>query len=277
MMAYIEFHLTTADESTAEILVALLSEMGFDTFEQDENNVFAYIHENEFNETIEPQIIELQSQFVFTYASKHIAQKNWNEEWENNFQPVEVEGRCLIRATFHAPGKNFEEEIVIEPRMAFGTGHHESTYLMVQQMLDMQFDEKFVCDAGCGTGILAILAAKRNAKKVIAIDNNEWAYNNALDNLAINNVTEKVQLELGEPEMLQNRKFDIILANINKSVILENLHLFAKILQPKGQLLVSGILIPDLQDITMEAEKYKLQLWSSHTRNDWVCALYTAN
>lgn len=274
MTNYIEYHFTAIDENTIEILVALMADMGFDTFEQDNNILFAYILEKDHSEDLIKQIENLQSQFQFQYTFQSIAEKNWNEEWEKNFLPVTVNGRCIIRATFHPVQEDFEEEIIIEPRMAFGTGHHDSTYLMVQEMMDIDFKNKMVCDAGSGTGILAILAAKRGAKKVFALDNNEWAYSNALDNLALNKVIDEVDMELGELDLLKNKSFDIILANINKSVIRDNIDLLANALTPTSILLLSGILIPDLQDITAAANTVGLQLYSSNVRNEWICATF---
>ncbi len=275
MMQYIEYHFTTADEATVDILVALLADLGFDTFEQGNNTLFAYIPEKDHSEALKREINTLQSQFIFNYKMQAIAEKNWNEEWEKNFDPVNVEGRCLIRATFHPEQSGFEEEIVIEPRMAFGTGHHDSTYLMVQEMMDMDFKGKQVCDAGSGTGILAILAAKRGADFVFAVDNNAWAYQNAADNIGLNNVVDIIELELGELDILLNKSFDIILANINKSVIRENIQLLSNALNADGLLLISGVLIADLQDITSAAEKTGLHLNNSWTRNEWVAAIFT--
>lgn len=275
MMQYIEYHFTTADENTVEILVALLADLGFDTFEQDNNTLFAYILEKDHTEELTHEIENLQSQFIFNYKSQSIAEKNWNAEWEKNFQPVNVENRCLIRATFHPEQAGFEEVIVIEPRMAFGTGHHDSTYLMIQEMMNMDFKNKQVCDAGSGTGILAILAAKRGADFVFAIDNNEWAYHNAIDNIGLNDVVDIIETELGELDMLTNRSFDIILANINKTVIQENITLLSNALKTEGIVLISGILIPDLQDITSAAEKAGLHLYNSWTRNEWISAVFT--
>lgn len=275
MMQYIEYHFTTADENTVEILVALLADLGFDTFEQDTNTLFAYILEKDHTEELKHEIENLQSQFIFNYKSQSIAEKNWNEEWEKNFQPVNVENRCLIRATFHPEQTGFEEVIVIEPRMAFGTGHHDSTYLMIQEMMNMDFKNKQVCDAGSGTGILAILAAKRGADFVFAIDNNEWAYHNAIDNIGLNDVVDIIETELGELDMLANKSFDIILANINKTVIQENITLLSNAIKKDGVVLISGILIPDLQDITSAAEKAGLHLYNSWTRNEWISAVFT--
>lgn len=275
MMQYIEYHFTTADENTVEILVALLADLGFDTFEQDTNTLFAYILEKDHTEELKHEIENLQSQFIFNYKSQSIAEKNWNEEWEKNFQPVNVENRCLIRATFHPEQTGFEEVIVIEPRMAFGTGHHDSTYLMIQEMMNMDFKNKQVCDAGSGTGILAILAAKRGADFVFAIDNNEWAYHNAIDNIGLNDVVDIIETELGELDMLANKSFDIILANINKTVIQENITLLSSAIKKDGVVLISGILIPDLQDITSAAEKAGLHLYNSWTRNEWISAVFT--
>ncbi|MBC8046539.1 MAG: 50S ribosomal protein L11 methyltransferase [Fimbriimonadaceae bacterium] len=271
-MNYSEYHLIAKDEATAEILIALLAEYGFDTFEQNESEIFAYMPAQNISDTIEEKIIDLQLQFQFTYTSKIYEDKNWNEEWEKNFQPVVVANKVLIRAPFHDQDKTIPHEIIIEPRMSFGTGHHASTYLMIEHMLEIEFANKTVCDAGCGTGILAIFAALQGAKQVLAFDNNEWAYNNSIDNKGLNKIDEGVIFELAELDIMQQKEFDIILANINKTIIIENLPLFKSSLLINGTLLLSGILISDLPDVIAEAVKHGFQLRNSKTKDDWVCA-----
>ncbi|MFN0276467.1 MAG: 50S ribosomal protein L11 methyltransferase [Chitinophagales bacterium] len=275
-MQYSEYHFVSSDESTSEILLALLAEFGFDTFDLNETQVFAYIP-SELIETnaIETKIKDLQTQFQFSYTSKVYEDKNWNEEWEKNFQPVIVAENILIRAPFHAPDSKYKYSLVIEPRMSFGTGHHESTYLMLEMMLKIEFDGKTICDAGCGTGILAIFAAQQGAKEVLAIDNNEWAYNNTLDNIALNPTAKNISVSLTELDIMRGKEFDIILANINKPIITESLPLFKNCLSINGTLLLSGILTKDLPDVIHATQANGFRLADSSTKSDWICIALT--
>jgi ribosomal protein L11 methyltransferase len=271
---YLEYDLITSDESTAEILMALLAEIGFDTFEQSENELSAYIPEKGSSVAqAEAYLSELQQKFIFTWQSKKYEDKNWNHEWEKNYQPVNIANRCYIRAPFHPTQPQLEHEIIIEPRMSFGTGHHESTCLLVEEMLGLNFKNKTVCDAGCGTGILSILASKKGAAKVFAIDNNEWAYHNTIDNIAHNNIYHNIEAELGELGQIEGKQFDIILANLNRYIILQHISLFFRCLNAGGLLIISGILGNDLPLILKEAKNYFFREISARTRGDWVCAV----
>jgi len=274
-MNYLEYNFISADEQTAEILMALLSEKGFDTFEQNANQLSAYIEEkkNVISE-MDIYLADLQQKFIFTWSQKKFEDKNWNEEWEKNFQPIIVADKCIIRAPFHAANEEMEFEILIEPRMSFGTGHHESTYLLVEEMLELNFENKVVCDAGCGTGVLAILAIKKKSRYVFAVDNNEWAYQNTLDNIKLNEIYDEITTELGEIDLMDGKQFDIILANINKPIIIENIPLFFRSLNKGGLLIVSGILENDINDVIKEANNYFFNLISTRTKNDWICAVF---
>ncbi len=273
-MDYLEYDLVTSDEPTAEILMALLAEIGFDTFEQSENELSAYIPEKGSSAAqTEAYLSELQQKFVFTWQSKKYEDKNWNHEWEKNYQPVIIANRCFIRAPFHESQPQFDFEIIIEPRMSFGTGHHESTCLMIQEMLGLNFKNKIVCDAGCGTGILSILASTKGAAKVFAIDNNEWAYHNTIGNIAHNKIYYNIETELGELDLLENKQFDIILANLNRYIILQNISLFFRCMNAGGLLIISGILVNDLPVILKEAKNYFFREISTNTKGDWVCAV----
>lgn len=277
-MNYLEYTFSASDETTAEILMALLAEKGFDTFEHNENQLSAYIQEQMLSPTdIEIYLANLQQKFIFTWQTKKYYDTNWNEEWEKNFKPVLVAGRCQIRAPFHEENPDADFEIIIEPRMSFGTGHHETTYLMLEEMLGLEFKNKQVCDAGCGTGILSILAAKKGAAHVFAIDNNDWAFQNAMDNIAINEVVNNVSVAQGELELMNGKQFDIILANINKPIIIQNIPLFFRSLNTGGLLIISGILQNDLQDILRDAENYYFSQVSSKLKNDWICVTLAMN
>lgn len=274
-MEYLSYHITASDEQTAEILMALLAEKGFDTFEHNDNELTAYITEELFLEgAIDHFLGDLQQRFVFTYSMERMEQKNWNAEWEQNFQPIRIGDNCMIRAPFHPADPEVEYDLLIEPRMSFGTGHHETTWLMANEMLRMPMRDKRVCDAGTGTGILAILAAKLGARDVFAMDIEEWAYRNALDNITLNGIFEGIEVEQGGLELMEGRQFDIILANINKHILLQHIPLFFRSLQAGGYLVLSGIFTRDLRDIEQEASRYYFQLISTQERNEWVCAVF---
>jgi len=253
--------------------MALLAEKGFDTFEHNETQLSAYIPEQILNTgEMENYLSDLQQKFIFTWSTKKYDDKNWNEEWEKNFEPVIVADRCMIRAPFHPVNDEMDFDIIIEPRMSFGTGHHESTYLMVEEILGLDFRNKAVCDAGSGTGILSILAAKKGATSVMAIDNNEWAHQNAIDNVAVNKMQDIVIPELGELVLMDGKQFDIILANINKPIIIQNIPLFFRSLNTGGLLIISGILESDMPDVMKDAGNYFFTPVSSRTKNDWICS-----
>lgn len=271
-MQYTEYHLITTEETVAEILLALLAEFGFDTFEQNEKELYAYISSDLIKSNqIDLKIQELQTQFQFSYSSKIYEDKNWNEEWEKNFQPVVVAEKIIIRAPFHKSHPKYPYELIIEPRMSFGTGHHESTYLMLEMMLRFEFEGMQVFDAGCGTGILAIFASLLGAENVTAVDNNEWAYNNTLDNITLNTAVKNIKVVLSELDILQHSSYDFILANINKPIILENLSLIKSSLSVSGTLLLSGILSSDLQEVMQAAQNEGLTIRDVSKKGDWVC------
>lgn len=254
--------------------MALLAEHAFDTFEIKDNQLVAYIATDLIQENdIETVIEELSEKFSLSISSGLYDDRNWNEEWEKNFDPVTVSGKVHIRAPFHPAAANMEYEIIIEPRMSFGTGHHESTYLMIAQMLETDLTGKKVFDAGCGTGILSIFAIKRKAAHVLAADNNEWAYANSLDNASLNSIpADAIRFVLSDLDIYSGETCDILLANINKPIIVENIKLFRNCLHPSGILLVSGILIQDMPDIITAAEACGFQLQRTMTRNDWALA-----
>lgn len=271
-MQYTEYHLITTEETVAEILLALLAEFGFDTFEQNAKELYAYISSDLIKSNqIDLNIQDLQTQFQFSYSSKIFEDKNWNEEWEKNFQPVIVAEKIIIRAPFHKSQPKYPYELIIEPRMSFGTGHHESTYLMLEMMLRFEFEGMQVFDAGCGTGILAIFAALLGAKNITAIDNNEWAYNNTIDNIALNAQAKNIKVELSELDILRHSSYDMILANINKPIILENLSLFKSSLSVSGTLLLSGILSTDMPDVMQAAQNEGFAVRDVSKKGDWVC------
>jgi len=265
MNNYIQIEFQNISREQSEILVADLSESGYEGFEEDENFLKAFIPENLFDES---SIKKIAGQLNISFNKTIIQETNWNEVWESNFQPVIVDDFVVIRADFHKPILSTKYEIVITPKMSFGTGHHATTYMMMQQMRDIDFKGKSVFDFGTGTGVLAILAEKLGANEILGTDNDEWSIRNSKENIERNECN-KVELKLLDV-VPQEKQFDIILANINKNVILENLHLLSKQLKKNCILLLSGLLIDDKNDILQAAEKLGLKLINTIERNNWL-------
>lgn len=267
---YLQIHFEDVSPAEQDILIAQLSRIGFVGFEQDNNFLKAYIEETEFDETVCKETVNFDQH---PFNIEVIEPRNWNEEWEQSFDPVIVDKFCAIRASFHPPIKNVQHEIIITPKMSFGTGHHATTYQMIRMMKDIDFTNKVVLDFGTGTGVLAILAEKLAAKKIVAIDNDEWSIANAKENIETNECS-KITLRK-EDHIRPGTQFDIILANINKHVILENLHSIAKHLVAGGVLIVSGILRNDQQDIVDSASNEKLFVKTQSEKHDWLALSLT--
>jgi ribosomal protein L11 methyltransferase len=251
-----------------EILIAELAELGFESFVDTETGFEAYIPESEFKKK-EFEAIPLlaDKEFTISYQITSIEQQNWNQQWEESFEPIEVESRLLIRAPFHqAPPKNVLD-IIIEPKMSFGTGHHETTYLIAKRLLDLSLENKSILDMGCGTGILAILAKKKKCGNILAIDNDEWAYTNCLENCQRNHVD--IEVVLGDAHDIKNNKFDVIIANINRNILLRDMHIYADALNDKGLLLLSGFFMVDKNILMEQAQKLGLKLHFEATKNEW--------
>jgi ribosomal protein L11 methyltransferase len=270
---YIQVTVSFTDNQQCEILIALLSENGFEGFEESGNELFAFIPERTFYAT---NIDEIFSGMSLSYSKKIIEQTNWNEKWEKSFEPVSVDDFCGVRASFHEPIKNVEHEIIITPKMSFGTGHHATTFLMIQAMHSIDFENKKVLDFGTGTGILSILAEKLGAKNILAIDNDPVCVDNANENLVANNCS-AVSVEEKDRVPFVDCGFDIILANINRNSILEQLPFFGQQLPPAGVLLVSGLLIEDFDTVRSCAESYGLDIVSKSLKNNWICLKFLAN
>jgi ribosomal protein L11 methyltransferase len=264
-MAYIEIRFIEPSEKVADILIAMLSDLRYEGFEEEQDILKAFIPKSLFNEE---QLKELAKQFQLKYSVSELPNTNWNKVWESNFQPVIVENFCAVRAEFHESIKNMKHEIIITPKMSFGTGHHATTYMMLQQMKDIDFRDKHVMDFGTGTGVLAILANKLGAASIIAIDNDNWSIENAAENLKNNNA-QNIDLRLGD-QPTANGVCDIILANITRNVIQENFPLFSKYLADKGILLLSGLLSEDEQPIISLASTYNFVLDKQLQRDNWI-------
>ncbi len=264
----IQITIASDDEQLREQLIAHLSAIDFDGFEEKDNELIAFI--NEKNLDID-SLDKILSVYNVKYSSKIIEEQNWNALWESNFQHVIVDDFCAVRAHFHPPVTQTKFEIIITPKMSFGTGHHATTYMMISQMSRIDFKDKRVADFGTGTGVLAILAEKLGSKYVWAIDHDEWSIENATENIEKNGC-QHVIIEKKEG-FLTSEKFDIILANINKNVILSNLDRLLSGIQGKGVILLSGLLTDDEADIVSAFEAKGCKHVSTVEKNKWISIL----
>ena len=251
-------------------LADLLGSLPFEGIEETETELLAYAPIEEDGEELVRRLIELQSVVPFQFEREWFPGQNWNEVWESNFQPVAVGDFCYIRALFHTPRPDVRHEIIIQPQMAFGTGHHETTYMMMQTMSALEFSGKNVLDFGCGTGILGILAAKLGAASIIGVDIEKPAFENTQENLELNR-TERFEVRLGDLDAVPETGFDILLANINRNVILATLPALYQKLKTGGTLLVSGILTKEKDLVSGAAADAGFRLASAMERGDWSC------
>ncbi|GAO31414.1 50S ribosomal protein L11 methyltransferase [Geofilum rubicundum] len=259
----------------AEILMAFLAEMGFESFIETNTGIEAFIQAKDFDEASLNHLSIPMEDTQLLFQHEVMADKNWNEEWEKNyFQPIVVKNMCVVRSPFHAPKPNIPLEIVIEPKMSFGTGHHETTSMMMETLLELPIENKSVLDMGCGTGILGILAAMRGATEVTGIDIDEWCTKNSEENCQLNGIP-NMKIKQGDASALQTQgTFDVIVANINKNILLEDLKYYVKHLKHKGLLIMSGFYANDLPDIDAEAVKHHLTLKTTKENNQWVAVTY---
>ncbi len=263
---HIAITFTAIQPEQQELVIANLAHAGYEGFEENETELKAFISEAAF----EPSLLkELAFKYQLTYTVQTIAAQNWNAVWESNFQPVIVDDFVAVRAHFHEAAKGVEHEIVITPKMSFGTGHHATTFMMMQQMRNIDFRHKSVFDFGTGTGVLAILAEKLGAKKILAVDNDDWSIENASENFSRNNCA-AIALKKVDTAAA-GKAFDIILANINKNVILDNMAVLAGQVVPGGTLLFSGLLREDEKDIVASAEKQLLVFAGAVEKDNWLC------
>ncbi|MDN3607299.1 50S ribosomal protein L11 methyltransferase [Kaistella yonginensis] len=272
MQNYLEFNFKISPlQPWNEILMAELIEIGFDSFTEEHDGILAYIQQEFFKEEELKEVQLLQNQEVkISYTFQEMPNINWNEEWEKNFSPINVEDQVSIRAEFHK-NQNLPHEIIIQPKMSFGTGHHATTYLMIQQMLDMDLANKNILDMGCGTSVLAIFAKQQGAGKTVAIDIDEWSVENSIENAARNNV--ELEISQGTAENLGSENFDVILANINRNILISDIPTYVSILNKGGQLLLSGLCFFDVDDILEVCTKQNLSLKKKIQREEWVSLL----
>ncbi len=271
MTTYLEFDFKINPvQPWSEILMAELIEIGFDSFTEEYDGILGYIPEELFSEDALKSISLMNNPDVeISYSFALMPNINWNEEWEKNFTPINVEDKVLIRAEFHQENPNLHE-IIIQPKMSFGTGHHPTTHLMIQQMLDMDFMDKKVLDMGCGTSVLGIFAKQKDASEVVAIDIDEWSVENSIENAERNNV--KLRISQGTADNLGGEDFDIILANINRNILISDIPTYVSVLRDKGKLLLSGLCFFDVEDILEVCDKQGLRLINKQQREEW-CSL----
>ena len=253
----------------ADILVARLNEIEFESYCEDENGLRAYVQTHLFDENAVKEIInEVAKSCDLSFTISKVKQENWNEKWENNFEPVHINDKCVIRAHFHAPFHDFEHEIIITPKMSFGTGHHETTALVMNEMFEIDFTDKSVLDMGTGTGVLAILAAKLGATSLIGIDFDKWAYENSVENAQINAIS-TINFMHGDAILIGDETFDIILANINRNIILQDIAIYVKAMNTNSEIIFSGFLKQDIPLILEKSKQLGLDLVASKHKNKW--------
>ena len=272
MTPYLEFNFKINPlQPWNEILMAELIEIGFDSFTEEHDGILGYIPTNLFDEKALKELhLMNNSEVSINYTFAEMPNINWNEEWEKNFSPINVEDKVLIRAEFHESNPEMHE-IIIQPKMSFGTGHHPTTHLMIQQMLDMNFDGESVLDMGCGTSVLAIYAKQRGAKEVVAIDIDEWSVENSNENAARNQV--ELKISQGTADNLGDQKFDTILANINRNILISDIPTYVSVLNQGGSLLLSGLCFFDVDDILEVCTEQNLTLERKLQREEWVSLL----
>lgn len=272
MQSYLEFDFKINPLTPwNEILMAELIEIGFDSFTEENEGILAYIQKDIFSEEqLENLGILHREDIQISFTYQEMPNINWNEEWEKNFSPINVEDKVLIRAEFHDPDPTMHE-IVIQPKMSFGTGHHPTTHLMIQQMLEMDFEGKKVLDMGCGTSVLAIFAKQKGAAEVTAIDIDEWSVENSIENAQRNGV--ELKISKGTAENLGNEMFDIILANINRNILISDIPAYVSVLNNGGKLLLSGLCFFDVNDILEVCTSQGLILENKQQREEWISML----
>ena len=271
---YLGFHFAVEPrELGSEILIAELGEKAFESFIETDNGFSAFVQKDLYTDDILDDIFLMTSpEFTISYTIEEIEQVNWNEEWEKNFEPIDVDGNCHVRAPFH-PKTEAEFDIIIEPKMSFGTGHHETTHMMIQHLLETDVTNLKTLDMGCGTAILAILAEMKGAKPIDAIDIDNWCYLNSIENAERNNCSEITVYE-GDASLVVGKKYDLIIANINRNILLNDMQQYVDCLNENGTLLLSGFYTEDIQFINESCVNKGLTYIKQFERNNWVSLKY---
>jgi ribosomal protein L11 methyltransferase len=273
-MKYIEvtFKTRPCTETVNDVVSALAGEIGFESFVECEEGVQAYIQQPLYDEEAVRRMVQEfpLPDTMITFEAKEAEDKDWNEEWEKNFfQPIVIEDRCCIHSTFHHDTPPAEYEILINPQMAFGTGHHETTSSIIAELLEADIEGKSVLDMGCGTSILAILASMRGASRVTAIDIDDWCVNNSRDNIALNH-RDNITVELGDAGLLKGREpFDVIIANINRNILLADMPAYVGVMHKGSHLFMSGFYVEDIPAIRQKAESLGLTYMHHREKNRW--------
>ncbi len=271
-MNYIELKISIPEnkEYIKEVVTAFLAEYGYESFTEKENNLFAYITLEDFDKN---KSSELMESYSLEYSFREIQQQNWNKEWETHYQPIVIENILSIKAPFHNQDFNTKHTIIIEPKMSFGTGHHATTYMMCQLMEKYDFAGKNVLDMGCGTGVLAIYSSILGAKNIVAIDIDQWAYENTVENVNRNNIHNIIAIK-GNVDNIPQEKYDIILANINLNILKNDIPQYQKHLNKNGIILFSGFFYTELDQIVQTCSDNNLKFIENITKEDWTACLF---
>lgn len=271
----VTFTSSTIEDWQRDLLIDSLGTIGYDTFEHLEQGFIAYIPTASLDvQALETMLLQEAVGFDIHYTIEKIEDQNWNELWESNFQPIMVDDVCYVRATFHTPKPEIPYEIIIDPKMSFGTGHHQTTSMMLSYILENDFEDKEVLDMGCGTGILAILAVKRGAKHVLAVDYDEVCVESVAENKALNNIV-PIEAELGSDERIKGKMFDVILANINRNILMDQFEQYGRSTKPGGELYISGFYDgEDLEMLTERAQSVGFTYQHKKVQNRWCAAKF---
>jgi ribosomal protein L11 methyltransferase len=273
-MEYLEFKIS-CNEAYREIIIAELAEIGFDSFLETDEGIDAYVLEDQFDRIPFQEVIEKYAESAqLAVLEGKMAKINWNEEWEKNYDPIYIDNKVYIRASFHEPKPAFPYEIVINPKMSFGTGHHATTYLMISHQMEINHKNLRILDIGSGTGILAIMAFLLGAKEVEAFDTDEWCVENGNENFDLNGMNQ-VRMGHGTVREVQPKgNFDVVLANINKNVLLDEMEVYSHLVKPSGRLLLSGFYENDVEDIIKKAQQHQFSFLSSKTKENWAALAF---
>lgn len=275
-MDYIEIDVTVEPkEQGSDILIAQLSEIDYESFVESTSGFLAYIKESDFDPHKLQQVLDSYSDVLkIQIEQKKIKQQNWNKEWESNFNPIDIDGKCFIRAPFHTPSKSYEYEVVIEPKMSFGTGHHNTTQLMIKKLMELNVREQSLLDMGCGTGVLAIVAGMMGANPILAIDIDDWSIENTIENIERNNIN-NIVVKKGDSQILGENAFNTILANINKNVLLADMSVYVNNLENGGNLVLSGFFETDVLELSNKADELGLKFEDKMISEQWAMLHFT--